>query len=51
MLTFILKLAGIIGASIVAGILASHETVDGGMRDTHPYAAVIVELTAFAIIL
>lgn len=48
MLRFILKLIGIIGASIVAYFLAT--TKDGVLEETHPFLAVILEAVALAII-
>lgn len=50
MLTFILKLAGIIGASAVAYSLATTKKESGPFEETHPYMAIILEIGALAII-
>ena len=50
MLIFILKVSGIIGATIVAYALATTKTAEGTLTDTHPFWAVLVEVAALAII-
>ena len=50
MLVFILKVLGIIGATIVAHGLATTKITEGPLERTHPFMAVILELVALAII-
>lgn len=48
MTEILLKFLGIIGATLVAYILATKE--DGTLRETHPYLAAFLELGALALI-
>lgn len=50
MLAFILKLVGIIGASVVAYFLATTKISSGPLEETHAFLAVVVELGSLAII-
>ena len=51
MLVFILKVLGIVGATIVAYALATTKVTTGEIfEETHPFMAVILELVALAII-
>lgn len=50
-LVFILKVLGIIGATIVAHALATNKVTTGEIfEETHPFMAVILEIVALAII-
>ena len=48
MTEILLKFLGIIGATVVAYVLATKE--EGTLRETHPFAALFLELGALAVI-
>lgn len=48
MTEILLKFLGIIGATLVAYVLATKE--EGTRRETHPFAALFLELVALAVI-
>ena len=48
MVEILLKLIGIICATVVAYVLAT--TKDGRLQETHPFAALFLELIALSII-